>query len=419
MSIKKKIKNYINETEIPKASDVLPFEAVSAPEVKTKNKKMRWIISGSSVVAACLAGVLCFNLFAGNTKKAENKGDVLLNNSGSSITDKPPILEDRPEYNGDGSGVIKPEFNFSGGDDIGSKDEIDFPTWVPEGAVPDEAPDSDDKYEEMPDSEDWYDENEILAGTLTGGEIRDLKNWDNWINVFDHKYMEKWNFMTDYKITAYIHSGDTPLNNVKVNLISSGGYELYSAVTDIYGYVHLYNLHPTNHINNVPSVIEIVKDDNTKESFPIKQYTAHNGDVDIDIALQNEAVKLDLMFMIDTTGSMGDELEYLKIELGDVIKRVANETGVEINTSVNFYRDSEDEYVVRDFEFMGDVDKVTEILSEQHASGGGDEPEAVHKALQNAINEHQWNDDSTIKLMFLVLDAPPHDDQESVDLMFR
>ena len=94
-----------------------------------------------------------------------------------------------------------------------------------------------------------------------------------------------------------------------------------------------------------------MKDDNTKESFPIKQYTAHNGDVDIDIALQNEAVKLDLMFMIDTTGSMGDELEYLKIELGDVIKRVAKETGVEINTSVNFYRDSEDEYVVRDFEF--------------------------------------------------------------------
>lgn len=68
---------------------------------------------------------------------------------------------------------------------------------------------------------------------------------------------------------------------------------------------------------------------------------------------------------------------------------------------------------------MGDVDKVTEILSEQHASGGGDEPEAVHKALQNAINEHQWNDDSTIKLMFLVLDAPPHDDQESVDLLYN
>ena len=421
MSIKKKIKNYINETEIPQASDVLPFEALSGTESKPKNKKMRWIISGSSILAACLAGVLCFNLFAGGKGKANKVGDVLLENSGGSTNKAPSLNNSKPEYEMDGSDIIKPGIDGPFEDvmipDGGTIGELDT------GAVPDEmpgeAPDSDDKYEEMPDSEDWYDENEILAGTLTGGEIRDLKNWDNWINVFDHKYMGKWNFMTDYKITAYIHSGDTPLNNVKVNLISSGGYELYSAVTDIYGYVHLYNLHPTNHINNVPSVIEIVKDDNTKESFPIKQYAAHNGDVDIDIALQNEAVKLDLMFMIDTTGSMGDELEYLKIELGDVIKRVAKETGVEINTSVNFYRDSEDEYVVRDFEFMGDVDKVTEILSEQHASGGGDEPEAVHKALQNAINEHQWNDDSTIKLMFLVLDAPPHDDQESVDLLYN
>ena len=44
MSIKKKIKNYINETEIPQASDVLPFEALSGTESKPKNKKTRWII---------------------------------------------------------------------------------------------------------------------------------------------------------------------------------------------------------------------------------------------------------------------------------------------------------------------------------------------------------------------------------------
>lgn len=75
MSIKKKIKNYINETEIPQASDVLPFEALSGTESKPKNKKMRWIISGSSIMAACLAGVLCFNLFAGGKGKANKVGD--------------------------------------------------------------------------------------------------------------------------------------------------------------------------------------------------------------------------------------------------------------------------------------------------------------------------------------------------------
>ena len=41
MSIKRKIKNYINETEIPKASDVLPFEALNATEKKKSKKSLK------------------------------------------------------------------------------------------------------------------------------------------------------------------------------------------------------------------------------------------------------------------------------------------------------------------------------------------------------------------------------------------
>ena len=48
-------------------------------------------------------------------------------------------------------------------------------------------------------------------------------------------------------------------------------------------------------------------------------------------------------------------------------------------------------------------------MGEQYASGGGDFPEAVYEAFDNALNEHNWNEDS-IKLMFVVLDAPPHDE---------
>jgi hypothetical protein len=113
------------------------------------------------------------------------------------------------------------------------------------------------------------------------------------------------------------------------------------------------------------------------------------------------------MFMIDTTGSMGDELEYLKAEMGDVIRRVASESNVSVRTSVNFYRDKGDEYELRYFDFRSDVDEVVSLLAKQRAAGGGDYEEAVDTALDYAINQARWDEDA-VKLVFLVLDAPPH-----------
>lgn len=133
----------------------------------------------------------------------------------------------------------------------------------------------------------------------------------------------------------------------------------------------------------------------------------------------SEDKTLDLMFMIDTTGSMGDELEYLKEELKDVIRRVSNANeGMRIRLSVNFYRDEGDEYVVKYFAFTEDVDRAVENLKAQHSSGGGDTPEAVDTALENALDGHDWRDDS-VKLLFFVLDAPPHVDRQGTPERMR
>ncbi|MCZ7585262.1 MAG: VWA domain-containing protein [Deltaproteobacteria bacterium] len=118
---------------------------------------------------------------------------------------------------------------------------------------------------------------------------------------------------------------------------------------------------------------------------------------------------LDLMFMIDTTGSMCDELSYLQTELADVIGRVEDDFGnVLIRLSVNFYRDSGDDYVVRSFPFSTDIDDSLTKLAAQSCDGGGDYPEAVHTALADAVFEHTWSAAARARLLFLVLDAPPH-----------
>ena len=112
---------------------------------------------------------------------------------------------------------------------------------------------------------------------------------------------------------------------------------------------------------------------------------------------------------------MGDELEYLKAELEDVVTRIKQENAnIPVRISVNFYRDEGDEYVVREFPFTTDLDAAVRAISEQSADGGGDTPEAVHTALNSAVNSHDWDEDS-IKVMFLVLDAPPHGDVQIID----
>ena len=132
---------------------------------------------------------------------------------------------------------------------------------------------------------------------------------------------------------------------------------------------------------------------------------------------QTAAVKeLDFMLMVDTTGSMGDELEYLKKELENVIEAVYRlNPALSIRTSVNFYRDEGDEYVVKYYDFREDVQEAVALIEAQHSSGGGDYPEAVHTALDNAVFGHSWRE-GAVKLCYLVLDAPPHHDGDYADV---
>ncbi len=121
---------------------------------------------------------------------------------------------------------------------------------------------------------------------------------------------------------------------------------------------------------------------------------------------------LDLCFMIDTTGSMGDELRYLQSEVADVIERVTTELSeTDIALAFVFYRDEGDEYKVKSSDFTSDIAAQQRVLASESASGGGDTPEAVHEALQEVLGL-SWRE-GTRKILIPVLDAPPHDVPEN------
>jgi hypothetical protein len=123
------------------------------------------------------------------------------------------------------------------------------------------------------------------------------------------------------------------------------------------------------------------------------------------------------MFVIDTTGSMGDELWYIQAELEDVISRAQAdaEQRFDLRLSMNFYRDQGDAYVVRSNPFTTDISAGLWALGQESANGGGDFPEAVDQALADAIHDHEWSETATARLIFLVLDAPPHHEDPILD----
>jgi hypothetical protein len=117
---------------------------------------------------------------------------------------------------------------------------------------------------------------------------------------------------------------------------------------------------------------------------------------------------LDLVLVLDTTGSMGDELAYLKAEFRNIARTIAaNFPHVNQRYSLIVYRDRGDEYVVRRFEFTPSVAEFCTRLGAQQAVGGGDYPEAMHRGLEEAVTL-PWRTADTARVLFLVADAPPH-----------
>jgi len=123
--------------------------------------------------------------------------------------------------------------------------------------------------------------------------------------------------------------------------------------------------------------------------------------------LAQQSTGLDIMFVIDTTGSMGDELNYLQTELSSIINALP--THIQPNLGLTFYRDIGDDYVVRAHGFNNDIAGVQRTLNNETFGGGGDYPEAMDQALHQAIDAN-WQQDSH-KVLFLIADAPPHDDK--------
>lgn len=124
------------------------------------------------------------------------------------------------------------------------------------------------------------------------------------------------------------------------------------------------------------------------------------------------AVDLDVVFVIDTTGSMSDEIARIKQTLLAVTERVRGlDQQVDLRYGAVLYRDLGDEYLTRHTPLTHDVQAFDAMLQQIHAGGGGDGPESLNQGLSMAVGAMDWREGAA-KLTFLVADAPPHMDYQ-------
>ena len=128
---------------------------------------------------------------------------------------------------------------------------------------------------------------------------------------------------------------------------------------------------------------------------------------------------IELLFVLDTTGSMGGMLEGAKTKIwgivNDVLQQPGN-AGATIRVGLVAYRDRGDAYITRVTPLTDNLDAVYSQLMSFKAQGGGDGPEDVRSAMAEAVRLGGWSAPGprTSQVMFLVGDAPPHDDYSNL-----
>jgi len=126
--------------------------------------------------------------------------------------------------------------------------------------------------------------------------------------------------------------------------------------------------------------------------------------------------KIDVVFVLDTTGSMSGLIETAKEKIWSIATTMAAaQPTPEIRIGLVGYRDRSDAYVTKVIDLSDDLDSVYAALMDFQAGGGGDTPESVNKALYDAVNKMSWSQgDQVYRTVFLVGDAPPHMDYNEV-----
>lgn len=280
---------------------------------------------------------------------------------------------------------------------------------------------SDDSYdgEFSGSSSEGSGDSTLQSGVITAGEWNDLYHWEFWQELMqDQQYSEMdsyWGFNANQRVSVkLLRSDGQAAAGVPMDLLDENGEKLYSAMSDNRGRAEFWpGLFSQDSLSEIAAYLIVSGQDTLLREVHLYTESGEN-EIVYDPSTQPQKRAM-ISFVVDATGSMNDEMQYLKVELEDVIQRAENQNpGIEFLTSAVFYRDAGDDYLTRQSGFTTRLSTTIDFIKAQKANGGGDFPEAVHTALDKSL-QMQWNTSAREKIIFLLLDAPPHYQNQVLD----
>ena len=256
------------------------------------------------------------------------------------------------------------------------------------------------------------------SGLLMAAEVSDFNKWKMWEDFSEDEfrnYSDHWKLYPKERYSVLVQNKDHFAEvGQRVFLINKRTNDTaWSAFTDNTGKAELWaamqgSKREEDYIIATPGANNIVSPVVFEEGINEMQ-------VDAPCAL---SATVDIAVMVDATGSMSDEIDFLKIELENVLRNTfAQYPDLDLHAGSVFYRDKTDEYTVRHIDFQTDLVKVLNFIKLQRAAAGGDVPEAVDLALGSALDSLHWSPSARSRILFIVTDAPPHD--ESKEKIFQ
>ena len=393
---------------------------VSQKKRKKGKKAFRLVPALAVLLVVCLGlggfGLQKFGLLSPPMGTVGGTGDEGMDAPGEG-KDSAGSLDGDPGDLGDGDFIFDDFFSESGTGDgkyesvIGSED-----------AVPETAPESTGSDEVASSSSTTTDTNDV-SSLLTAGRWNDNMHFSDWRSLIDGQERDwsgiraLWGIQPVKRLVVTVQNEkEKPVRNASVTLFS-GEEILYAAKTDNKGVAYLFAGAISGKEKTADRVVISVGEEEKEIRLSKAEQKKSDHALSVTLNADSPAQKLDVMLMLDATGSMGDELSYLSKTLEDVMNRVVRQNGnLPTRLSVNFYRDTEDEYLVRSNPFTNRIKEACDILASEEAADGGDTPEAVDAALEDALKNHTWDEEAT-KILLLVLDAPPHEEAEVIKRM--
>jgi hypothetical protein len=263
------------------------------------------------------------------------------------------------------------------------------------------------------------------AGKLTAGSVLDFGKWKMWSDMhegifqsFARKYKYNVSRGDRYVVQVTTPAG-VPVVDAAVELKSGGGESLWKARTDNTGKAELWYMmaNTGGKMAKVRLTAEVTAFGRTEKMDKVQPFEKGMNFWIMDGPC-SMADQLDVAFVVDATGSMGDEIHHLKMDLDTFIKTIAiRNKDINLRLGSVFYRDQGDEYVYRISPFSSNSHVTDNFILDQVATGGGDYPEALDQALKQAVLNMNWSSTARARIIFLMLDAPCHPDEPTYDTL--